>query len=261
MSKNLVAIPGQTIGILGGTGSGKSSFALELALTTAPILKSEFIVCNFTLDARQLARYCIATGNLYCYQLLQNNRFVCRSILDSDGKVAFKDFCQERNALFIIDEAGIFFNCRNWRSVDLNFLADLAQARKDRRRIFWIAQSIDQVDKQVRELTGGYILCAGFSRFSSKLQGPELMAKFNRLYLAKDFELIINKGRLQSSGFKAVLQSTLRAKYIWFKFIDGFDRQLFASYPSFERIGDKPALLNPLSRPVVKRVDWLCDLI
>lgn len=259
MAHPILDIPGRCIGYLGAMGSGKSSSSLVHAMELAESIKAEWIVCNFSLDAVALAKYAIASRNMWAYHLILNGQIISKPIVDHDKKLTLSTFFTERNAIFVIDEAGIFFNCRDWKQIGTDFLADLAQARHDKRYLFWIAQDLEQVDKQIRTLTTGYVWCCGISRYNSKIEGPEQVLKFNRLYAGKDYEKLIASGKLSTSGLKATIQSTLKAKKIWFSFMNELDRMIFDCYPSFDRIGDskEPKVLNQhLCKLVWQQVDW-----
>jgi hypothetical protein len=62
-----------------------------------------------------------------------------------------KEFLSMENAIVLIDEASIWFNSRNWNSLDPKVQYKILQHRKDGLKIFATAQFWDGVDKYVRQ--------------------------------------------------------------------------------------------------------------
>ena len=252
----LLQQPGSIYGFIGEGGSGKTFSATLHAFELAEAMRAEYVVFNYSLDARQLQRYFALVGYTWCLCLLRKNHILCRTAFTEVFDKSLKElvlkpdlaaFCQESNAVFVLDEMGIIGNAREWQGTSMAFLANLALARHSRRRLIWTAQFYGQADKQVAALTNTYILCSAWNRYNSKLQAPEMRFLFNRLYSAPDYQRI-HKLADRLDNFKGFLYTLRKSKKTWFRGIDNLDHLLFSCFPSFNKFrGEEPTLINPLS--------------
>ncbi|NES65095.1 MAG: hypothetical protein F6K24_07440 [Okeania sp. SIO2D1] len=248
----MMYIPGHITGIVGEMGSGKSFVALLVGFEVAEEL--HYDVCtNFALDARELYRYFVANGYVWLTSRLLHGGIKVKPV-SVGKKVCLENWMDQRRCLYILDEAGIFLNSRRFQQNSPQFLADLAQIRHDGRRLFWISQYSEQVDKQMRELTQSYIYCDCVTRYSKVLASTELVFKNYRLFIAKKFKIYVAKVVDGKLGFKAWFLSNHLALKSWYGCLSSVDRMLFDCYPSLERIEKEPCLVNPFSSPSCQKV-------
>lgn len=237
--------PGPITGILGLPGTGKSFVALMAGFEMAEELRLG-VVTNFTLDAKVLYQYFLSSGYIWLLsQLIHGNGVRVRSCADGQY-LTLTDFMQETKTLYIIDEAGVYLNSRNFKNIPLDFLSNLAQIRHDCRRLFWISQYREQVDKTLRELTASYIEADCPTRYSRRLGNTELVGKSYKVFTAKNYDAYERKILSgQMTGFKAHINSLRLAEKTWSGNLTSVDRLLFQVYGSFARVESKPVLLNP----------------
>ncbi|NES25571.1 MAG: ATP-binding protein [Symploca sp. SIO3E6] len=245
-------IPGHITGILGEMGSGKSFVSLLIGFEMAEELQYDVCV-NFALDAKALYRYFVSCGYTWLLSRLMHGGIEVKPV-SSGQKVDLENWMSRRRCLYILDEAGIFLNARRFQSNSPQFLADLAQIRHDGRKLFWIAQFVDQVDKQLRELTQSYIYCDCITKYSRKLGSTELLFKNYRVFTTPQFKIFSDKVLGKKLGFKSWILSNTLALKSWYGSLTEVDRLLFDIYPSLERIESGPSLVDVLKQPTCKFV-------
>lgn len=245
-------LPGHITGIVGEMGSGKSFISLLIAFKVAENYQYT-IQTNFALDAHGLYDYFRASGYTWLLHCLLNNEIYVKPV-SKGNKILLEKWMSRRRCLYILDEAGIFLNARRFATTSPQFLADLAQIRHDGRKLFWIAQYSDQVDKQLRSLTQSYIYCDCVTKYSKKLGSTELLLKSYACYLAKNFKIFEEKVIDKKKGFKAWLQKNSLAYKSWYGTLSSTDKLLFDCYPSLERIEFAPYLVNSFSSPKYLKV-------
>jgi hypothetical protein len=237
--------PGPITGVIGLPGTGKTFIALTAGFEMAEELHLD-IVANFSLNAKALYYYFLGQGYTWLLSRLLHGGIKVRSCAEgSDLKLS--EFMQEKGVLYLIDEAGVYLNSRNFRNIPLDFLSDLAQIRHDSRRMFWIAQYHGQVDRTLRELTASYIVADCPTRYSHQLKNTELVAKYYRIFTAKNYDIYerkINSGAV--TGFKANINSVRLADKVIVGQLTYYDRLLFKAYGSFLRVEDKPSMQGSL---------------
>ena len=239
--------PGPISGILGLPGSGKTFIALLAGFEMAEELHLD-IVCNFPLNAKALYYYFLLNGYTWLLSRLIHGDIQVRSCANG-SQLALSNFMQEKGTLYLIDEAGVYLNSRNFKNIPLDFLSDLAQIRHDCRRLFWIAQYRDQVDKTLRELTASYIVADCPTRYSRKLGNTELVGKYYRIFTTKNYEVYEKKIISGSvAGIKATLTSMKLAEKTIVGGLTNIDKLLFKAYGSFLRVEAKPELINAFNQ-------------
>ncbi|HBL11650.1 MAG TPA: hypothetical protein DD379_09620 [Cyanobacteria bacterium UBA11162] len=236
--------PGPITGVLGLPGTGKTFIALVAGFEMAEELHLD-VVSNFPLNAKALYYYFLLNGYTWLLSRLIHGKIQVRSCA-SGSELALSNFMQEKGTLYLIDEAGVYLNSRNFKNIPLDFLSDLAQIRHDCRRLFWIAQYRDQVDKTLRELTASYIVADCPTRYSRKLSNTELVGKYYRIFTAKNYDVYEKKIVSGSvTGIKATVTSMKLAEKTIVGGLTDVDRLLFKAYGSFLRVEAKPELINP----------------
>jgi hypothetical protein len=190
----------------------------------------------------------------------RGDRIVVKSVADSLGNARLERWMGKPYTIYLLDEAGIFLNSRRFSSTPPQFLADLAQIRHDSRRLLWIAQYMDQVDKQLRELTQSYVHCDSVVRYSKKLRNTELFLLRYTIFLAKHYKIYSSKVLDKSLGLKSFFQGNRLAHKSFIGRPSAVDLMLFDCYPSLERIEHEPCLIYP-STPLQRRRGKVLDFI
>lgn len=245
-------IPGPITGVCGSQGnpigSGKSFIALSIAFQLAEQLGYD-VVTNFALDARELACYFQMCGYLGLYlKIIKNQGVYVRSVCSDDGKkLELETWMDKPRTIYVLDEAGVFTNARNFKNISMQFLSDLAQIRHDGRRLIHISQFYDQVDKQLRALTSSYIQADCQCKYDAELDSTKILWKNYKLYEARKFIVLQKKLENGSSagGLKYWFQSMSLSMKTWMGRLTENDKQLFNCYGSFMRVDQLPAIQNP----------------
>ena len=96
-----------------------------------------------TLEQRFACEY-----GLRGWHLFSNFKMSGCSLVNNDDFFSFK---YPRNSLILLDEAGVFWNSRDWKEFPAGFVVFLKNARKDGLKIIFLSQSAD-IDKTIRLL-------------------------------------------------------------------------------------------------------------
>lgn len=233
--------PGPITGVVGLPGSGKTFIALTAGFEMAEELHLD-VIANFSLNARALYYYFLGQGYTWLLSRLLHGGIKVRSCAEG-SELRLSQFMRETNVLYLIDEAGVYLNSRNFKNIPLDFLSDLAQIRHDSRRLFWIAQYRSQVDRTLRELTASYVVAECPTKYSHKLKNTELVGKYYRIFTAKNYDIYDKKIASGSlTGLKATLNSMRLSDKVIMGQLTDYDRLLFKAYGSFLRVEDKPTL-------------------
>lgn len=116
-----------------------------------------------------------------------------------------------RSALVCVDEVGLWFSSRDWKSLPWEVSSWMAQSRKHGVDVFWTAQSWEQVDVALRRLTSyvylcrcwaGYLMTAvSFDPWSKKATGHLWRLRNKSVCDAYDtFRLVGNRDGGQGGG-------------------------------------------------------------
>jgi len=169
---------------LGKTGGGKSYLALvEIAQFLAEYVEG-YVVTNLSLKLGDLNAYLKETyphlepdvvGRVriltdaetrFFYLHRENGNDIAPTSLEEQKRLVFPEFEAASNrshhTLYVIDEAHIYFDAREWANVGpaLNFFA--SQHRKFRCDIIFITQFLDQVEKRLRNHATQFRECQNF---------------------------------------------------------------------------------------------------
>lgn len=166
------------IGITGSFGSGKSLYATELAIKYCNQTRKHLIF-NFPVNKDAIRNYAKARG----YRWVTN----CARISSVELSDSVMDIFQYRDAVFVYDEAGIFTNSRNWKSLGTEFLKNLFQIRHLNVHLLIIFQFKEQIDKQIRMVVQHWIVCKSSSVYSVKLAAPKLISRKCYHYTCEKF--------------------------------------------------------------------------
>lgn len=236
---------GQIVSFVGEMGSGKTLTSFKNALLVLEEERRTSLICNFSIDGKSLCRYLCRNGFLWSLKVFQNGGIVCRSTTPN-GKLDLEYFLgDDRDAVYIYDEAGATANKRHWRDISTVALERLTQLRKRNRRLFWTAQFFDQVDCQLQELSSDIVLCRGANRYNSQLRAPELKFVFNRLYSKATYSRKIHNTKLAEGRFSSIFMSIVYARDWQFKRVDDEDILLLDACNSLVEVSSQPTLTNP----------------
>ena len=137
---------GQIVAFTGEMGSGKTLTSFKNALLTLEEERRTSLICNFSINGKALCSFLCRNGLIWSLKVFQRGGIICRSTTPS-GKLDLEYFLgDDRDSIYIYDEAGATANKRHWRDITTTALERLTQLRKKNRRLFWTAQFFDQVD-------------------------------------------------------------------------------------------------------------------
>ena len=225
-------------------GSGKSLMALQFAIEQADLLNYG-LCCNFDIDLTALYQYSWYNELFSLCKNIERGLVFCTSILENK-EVNLEKFMNKSRTVYILDEAGIYVNARNWQKLSLQFQADLALLRRYRKRLWWVSQYFDQVDKNLREQTNYIIECSSILKASKKLGGAsEIFIKMAFAYIRLDYENLYIK-RQRMSPIKFAIQQFFKSKIKRITRFGIADRLAFKIYNSFDLMdGGPPTASNP----------------
>lgn len=240
--------------MVGEFGSGKSFALLEKGAWLSDRYRKS-IVTNFHVNLDKFMEYCILKGYSWVQSMIWMGRvrymptFTLPELLRL-GHV--------RDSVILLDEAGIILNSRMWSKVPMEFFAGLVQVRKDGNFFMYACHFLEQVDKQLRDNTQGYIECRSTTRFDKKLRRPRMVFRWFHEFLPRKYNYWMSDPRFQQNWFVTYVFSTStwwRLVIPWrvsfslsFKSWQSFfldsrvciaesaESLLFASYDSFQRV-------------------------
>ncbi len=176
MAKEL-QVPNLTA-IIGEFGSGKSLYSLELGLYLANKYHKR-IATNMLLDYEALIIYCRSQNYRW---LVLNRPFYYYGNLEPSSLLDF------RNSVVICDEAGSLFHARFWKNTSKDFLIKLSQIRKLNIHLILTYQYVEQIDKTFREQTQHFVFCYAETKYSKKLNLPQLLFRSRYHFNRRRFE-------------------------------------------------------------------------
>lgn len=135
---------------VGPVGSGKSYHAMECAISKIKALKNNYVVANFPIKFTEKERKKKLDERWFYWE---DEQLTPENLI----KLSFeKDFYgKEGHTLLIIDEAGIYFNARDWQidsSTRKSWIKFFSQSRKFGYDVILIAQDVRMIDRQIRSM-------------------------------------------------------------------------------------------------------------
>lgn len=224
-------IPGLT-GILGEQGSGKSYAALKIATQYANQI--EYDLCfNFEVSLNKLWDYCREMNYTWLLHRIYHNHIRYKPSED------LEEWMDRPRTIYVLDEAGVYLNSRNWGDISKEFLHSLAQIRHDNKMLFWIAQYYDMSDKLLRNLTAAFVQCQADLRFNPKLGNSEIIWQRIYLYDSRSYRIYLSKVADKYQGIKHWINARKLARWQWEGWLSEEDKMIFDIYQSFgSRVGD-----------------------
>jgi hypothetical protein len=154
-------------GLTGKPGAGKSYFATRLIIAEITKGKNRPIVSNVPINKKKLREY--VKKDFYYYDLetytdnkafFTNRGYYHIDVDDLGGNVDFKPLLQENDegVLFIIDEAHLYFNARNWKHMPQATISYITTIRHVGDSLIWMCQRFSDIDSQIRGKTQAFHL-------------------------------------------------------------------------------------------------------
>jgi hypothetical protein len=225
--------------VCGLGGSGKSLYQLHFACKLAN-RKRTILVSNLALNLEELHKYCGMLKYGWLAHQIEMNRVHQLPGLDNVLKLF-----EYRRATILLDEAGVFFNSRNYAKMPPQVLAAMAQLRHDGNDLIWAAQYFDQVDKSFRMLCHRSTHAYGVSRYSPRLKNDELTFRNWATFDPNSYEKWLEDKKARSPGIGGFIRTRMAAMKVESGLLREIDRQAFKCFSSFDRVEDARIHTNP----------------
>lgn len=154
-------------GLTGKPGAGKSYFATRLIIAEITKGNNRPIVSNVPINVRRLREYCGKDFYYYPLETYTDNKafFTNRGSyhitdLPTSENIDFKPLIREDDdgVLFIIDEAHLYFNARNWKNMPQATISYITTIRHIGDSLVWMCQKFSDIDSQIRGKTQAFHL-------------------------------------------------------------------------------------------------------
>ena len=152
-------------GLTGKPGAGKSYFATRLIIAEITKGKNRPIVSNVPINVPKLREYCRKDFYYYPLETYTDNKafFTNRGNyhiedLPSVENIDFKPLLHEddEGVLFVIDEAHLYFNARNWKHMPQATISYITTIRHIGDSLVWMCQKFSDIDSQIRGKTQAF---------------------------------------------------------------------------------------------------------
>ena len=154
-------------GLTGKPGAGKSYFATRVIIAEITEGKNRPIVSNVPINKEKLREY--VGKDFYYYPLetytdnkafFSNRGYYKLDVADQGANVDFAPLLKEDDdgVLFIIDEAHLYFNARNWKHMPQATLSYITTIRHVGDSLIWMCQKFTDIDSQIRGKTQAFHL-------------------------------------------------------------------------------------------------------
>ena len=152
-------------GLTGKPGAGKSYFATRLIIAEIKEGKNRPIVSNVPINKKKLREY---VGKDFFYYPLDtytdnkaffsNRGYYNLDVEDLGANVDFAPLLKEddEGVLFIIDEAHLYFNARNWKHMPQATISYISTIRHVGDSLIWMCQKYSDIDSQIRGKTQAF---------------------------------------------------------------------------------------------------------
>lgn len=160
-------------GLTGKPGAGKSYFATRCIIAEIKEGKNRPIVSNVPINIKKLRQY---VGKDFYYYPLEtytdnkaffSNRGYYKLEVDSLGaNVDFEPLLKDddEGVLFIIDEAHLYFNARNWKHMPQATISYISTIRHVGDTLIWMCQKYSDIDSQIRGKTQAFHVLRNLSK-------------------------------------------------------------------------------------------------
>ena len=152
-------------GLTGKPGAGKSYFATRLIIAEIKEGKNRPIVSNVPINKKKLREF--VGKDFYYYPLdtytdnkafFSNRGYYNLDVEDLGANVDFAPLLKEddEGVLFIIDEAHLYFNARNWKHMPQATISYISTIRHVGDSLIWMCQKYSDIDSQIRGKTQAF---------------------------------------------------------------------------------------------------------
>lgn len=154
-------------GLTGKPGAGKSYFATRLIIAEICKGQNRPIVSNVPINVPKLREYCQRDFYYYPLETYTDNKafFTNRGSyhienLPSTENVDFEPLLKadDEGVLYIIDEAHLYFNARNWKHMPQATISYITTIRHVGDSLVWMCQKFSDIDSQIRGKTQAFHL-------------------------------------------------------------------------------------------------------
>jgi len=241
-----------TLSILCGLpGTGKSLYQVHYGCKLANQMRCN-LVSNVPLDFPALRKYCGMMGYGWLAHLIDSNQVVV-----IPGMQNVSEIFAHKNAVVLLDEAGVFFPARSFASMPKNVLVDLAQMRKGGLNIVAACQYFEQIDKAFRMLATRAIHCAGLSQYDRSLKAPRLVMKNYFHFDPITYESWLADKKARRPGIGGFVRTRFQyAQRCESSPLNKKDLQAFKVFRSFDRLENASAYSNPYRLIPYQEINW-----
>lgn len=148
----------------GSVGSGKSYHALKMGLQKISCVPDRYVIANFPINYSKNQKKAEREKRRWLFfedkDITPDNLIKKSFELDIFGK--------EGHCLVIIDEAGIFFNARDWQikgQERAEWIKFFSQSRKFGYDIILVAQDLRMIDRQIRSMADFEVMHKALNKY------------------------------------------------------------------------------------------------
>lgn len=159
--------------LTGKPGAGKSYFATRCIIAEITKGRNRTIITNVPINRKKLREYTKKDFNVYDLETFTDNRlfFTNRGhyhleIENTEANINFKDLLRDDDdgILYIIDEAHLYFNSRNWKHMSQATLCYITFIRHVGDSLIWMCQKYSDIDSQFRGKTQAFHVLRNLSK-------------------------------------------------------------------------------------------------
>jgi len=198
MALDFYKIPGiNTVCLIGGFGVGKTLSLVEEAIKAANYLDLD-IVINFPIDRFAYYHFCRKYG--YKNALKKSIYYVS----------SFVEYFDYTNAVYVCDEAPLYLFSRDFNKTNKDIFIKLFQLRKRKSVLFYSAQSFNQLDKQLRDVTAYFVHCTADQKFSPVHKATRLRSMTAYCFSREAYDKFLSDPDLALKWFYPIYLSNFR---------------------------------------------------
>ena len=155
-------------GLTGKPGAGKSYFATRLIIAEITKGRNRPIVSNVPINKEKLRAYVKKDFYYYPLETYSDNkafftnrgyyRIPAESLIDSNIDFAPLLKNDDDGVLYVIDEAHLYFNARNWKHMPQGTISYITTIRHIGDSLIWMCQKFSDIDSQIRGKTQAFHL-------------------------------------------------------------------------------------------------------
>ncbi|MBN86217.1 MAG: hypothetical protein CL885_01705 [Dehalococcoidia bacterium] len=160
------------VSVTGKPGAGKSYFSVKVVLEELKKDNPRTIVTNVPLNVPKIKKHVGKPVEIYGLATFTDNRFFFTQRghyefqVPSEENIDFSQYLQDddKGVLYIIDEAHLYFNSRNWKDLAKATLSYFTFIRHIGDTLLYLTQKYADVDAQLRGKTQTFNLIRNLSR-------------------------------------------------------------------------------------------------